>query len=537
MITHDPQSRLLQLPGELLIEVLKRLDLKSLLRCRVSCAALHDLIGESMQLRYNIELAADGLVNGVGCNLPVAERYDLLMERRRRWRYLDFTAIQSFMAPGMCQAYELVDGVFASSRGVGFSGSRHISMTWLPTASQPSRNIEREDIGFTVRDFAMDPSQDLIALVLTDEPVQPVGHTILVRVRTMSDNKPHPNAAVSELSVPVPFPNDRSFIQIVDDIIGMFFWIHDLALVLWNWRTGKIVAKCVGPDLPLGAYDFAFLSKRSFMITVTGGGPGSIVIYTFSGDTDGTGSQPEQARAPPMAERLPPTKVAVLHLPPVKTGQGPMRFQTHSAPFVARPTPGRPFETSPDCRLHVMELNYGEHGMRYNIFVRNASLLSFVPPGVGSGATYEPVTRHWDEWGPDNTRFNTIVGRFQWLRYVHGERVIMPPVPTLGFISGAAVIMMFDFNVHPKRLDDAHSLWHKTSDVSTELITTDRPVVEEGIFESPVVTRLPFLLVIRKRPRPTPDYSGFMIDHDHLVGMRTLHDDEDVDLDVFNFGV
>ncbi|KAH9850994.1 hypothetical protein C2E23DRAFT_887019 [Lenzites betulinus] len=488
-----------------------------------------------MQLRYNIELAADGLINGVGCNLPVAERYNMLLERRRRWRYLDWTAIQSFMAPGMCQAYELVDGVFASSKGAAFSQSRHISMTWLPTRSQPAHNIEREDVGFAVRDFAMDPSQDLIALVLTDEPMQPVGHTILVRVHTMSDNKPHPLAAVPELSVPVPFPNDRSFIQIVDDIIGMFFWIHDLALVLWNWRTGKIVAKCIGPDLPPGAYDFAFLSNRSFMITVTGGGPGSIVIYTFSVDADT--SQPEQAHAPPMAQRLPPTKVAILQLPPVKLGQGPSRFQTHSAPFVARPTPGRPFDIAQECRLHVMELNYGEHGLRYNIFVRNAALLSFVPPGVGSGAKYEPVVKHWDEWGPDNTRFNTIVGRFQWLRYVHGERVVMPPVPPLGVLGSPALIMMFDFNVHPKRLDDSYSLRYDTTDVSVQLVQTDKPIIADHIFERPVVTRLPYLLVIRKRPRPTPDYSGFMIDHEHLVGMRTLHEEEDVDLDVFSFGV
>lgn len=65
---------------------------------------------------------------------------------------------------------------------------------------------------------------------------------ILVRLHTISGNRTHPEAAVPELSVPISSGNyDRAFIQIFDDVVGMFFWMHDPALVIWNWRTGKIV--------------------------------------------------------------------------------------------------------------------------------------------------------------------------------------------------------------------------------------------------------------------------------------------------------
>lgn len=70
---------------------------------------------------------------------------------------------------GTCQAYELVGGVFAKSMGQGTNGSRHLITTWLPTATKPARSSVREDIGIPTRDFAIDPSQDLIALVDTGD--------------------------------------------------------------------------------------------------------------------------------------------------------------------------------------------------------------------------------------------------------------------------------------------------------------------------------------------------------------------------------
>ena len=123
-----------------------------------------------MQLQYKIELEAEGLVDGVGCPLPVAERYKLLMERRKRWRYLAWWQATTFPAPASCQAYELVDGVFASSRSMPLGASRHISFTRLPAPSEPARTTEREDLGVPIRDFAIDPSQDLVALVVDDVP-------------------------------------------------------------------------------------------------------------------------------------------------------------------------------------------------------------------------------------------------------------------------------------------------------------------------------------------------------------------------------
>ncbi|KAI0370752.1 hypothetical protein BV20DRAFT_1035699 [Pilatotrama ljubarskyi] len=506
-----PYFPLLKLPGELCIEILRYLDLKHLFQCRLVCKALKETIQHSLELQYKIELEADGLIDGVGCTLSLAERYELLLERRRRWRTLDWTQVVPVPAPALCQAYELVDGVFASSMATMESefagGSRHLSITRLPTSSEPAQTIEREDIGFPVRDFAIDPSQDLVALVLAD-----AFRDLVVRLHTISENKPHPQAAVPELTMLLPSQMDSSFIQIVDDVVGIFFWMHGPGLVIWNWRTGQTMVRQLGFDFPTGTYDFAFLSSRAYMITVTSGS-GSIDIYAFG---DGPNSH-----HPPILQ--PPTKVAVLRMPPIKVGQSLRRFKTHSGPFVARPTRGRAFETAPECRLHVMEVTYGSIMMRFNMFVRHRFLMAYIPHGVGSGATdYQPVTKEWDEWGPDNTRLITILGRFQWLRYVHGERVILPSLPTFGPTPGstAMTLMVENFNVHPKRLDDPVPLQGVTGTAKCVLNMAGEPIVAEGLFEAPVESKLPFATVVKTLPLAGFDYSGFMVDQEHLVGMR-----------------
>ena len=179
---------------------------------------MNDVIKSSLELQYHIELVADGLEGGVGCSLSTAERFKLLIERRERWRNIDWKDVQQVPLYNHCQAYELTHGVFAISRGFG---SRHLSLTTLPTSSQPARQVETEDLGMSIRDFAMDPSQDVVAfvafefhgtgwvliavaMVSTNHVFRSLhAYSITVHMRTLSDNKPHPKAACPRLETPV----------------------------------------------------------------------------------------------------------------------------------------------------------------------------------------------------------------------------------------------------------------------------------------------------------------------------------------------
>ena len=150
------------------------------------------------------------------------------------------------------------------------------------------------------------------------------------------------------------------------------------------------------------------------MVTVASGS-GTIELYTFSG-----------TRASNAGDRNLPIHVAQLGLPPTRPGKDLRQFKTHTAPFVSKQTPGKPFETSRDSRIHVMELWYGDRAQKFNMFVHNSFLLSLIGIPRGQSDTEQLVnTKLWDEWGPNHTRFHAYVTPFQWLRCVLDVAVTM----------------------------------------------------------------------------------------------------------------
>ncbi|KAI9450177.1 hypothetical protein F5148DRAFT_610145 [Russula earlei] len=76
--------------------------------------------------------------------------------------------------------------------------------------------------------------------------------------------------------------------------------------------------------------------------------------------------------------------------------------------------------------------------------VHNRTLMQYVDVyREEAGAADEP----WEQWGPNGTRFFVLAIGFQWLRYVHGTRVVCPVLQPTGE-SRAEVL---DFNVHASR--------------------------------------------------------------------------------------
>jgi hypothetical protein len=127
---------------------------------------LRNVVNDCVELQYIIELAADNMIDGPRKpgTLCTAERLSLLLERRQRWRDLDWAKRVTVPIPGQCQAYELVGGSFAKAMGRN-GESNQLNTTSLPTRSKPASTILRDDLGVTTRDFAIDPSQDLLALL------------------------------------------------------------------------------------------------------------------------------------------------------------------------------------------------------------------------------------------------------------------------------------------------------------------------------------------------------------------------------------
>ena len=197
------------------------------------------------------------MVDGVKCSLSTAERLARLLQLRTRWRHLDWTKVMPIPTIASCYAYELAGGAYATISptvaGSGLEVPRTFALTWLPTISEGARSVKREDVGFEALDFAIDPSQDLVAFsqivrgdtarytpiifglihVLTSR-----SRSMVIHLRTISDNRPHPKAK-GDLQTSIVNAPRVATPHIVDDVVGMFVYTSIYPrLLIWHWPSG-----------------------------------------------------------------------------------------------------------------------------------------------------------------------------------------------------------------------------------------------------------------------------------------------------------
>ena len=177
------------------------------------CKRLRDIIDDSLELRYRIELVQDGMIDDSAicpsrspalAQLTTDNRLARLRQLRRAWETLGWARCVTVPIPGPCWSYELVGGIFCKTQpGPGPHGSgievagevnprlflglgewdaheatyapppRSVKMctVWLPgrRGNDQGKTVVRNDLGIPTRDFAMDPSQDLMILFKGDD--------------------------------------------------------------------------------------------------------------------------------------------------------------------------------------------------------------------------------------------------------------------------------------------------------------------------------------------------------------------------------
>lgn len=506
------------LPSELLVEIFRHLlDCRSILRCSAVCHELNKVIESSVELQYRIELALDRMVDGPHSTVTVAERLEQLRNLRRAWTLFEWEKEVRVPMPGFCQAYELVGGVFAKTSSSGgiynHSGSRNFISSWLPSSSDPGHTLVRSDIGISTRDFAIDPSQDLIALVKSDDDFIGDSGYIEVYIRTISSNIKHPEAASPVLRTLTPFTMTSAFIQIVDDVIGMMFWmeIESPRITIWNWKTAQMLVDRDGDDLPSHISDFSFISSRAYMIT-RGVDGGSIQVFTFGEDQHEI------------------THVASLSLPPLKSRTHLVHCAIHTGPFVAKCSPDTPFWTDQEERIYVLSVQYIQVDPdvpsarpRFFLFFENRTPLGYIQKYREQRET-SPFEVSWEEWGPHKSRMLHHQVPYQWLRYVHGHRVVFP------LLSGSMEVL--DFNVRKTK----RNVFPPQPDSKAIIEVVDYPstIWSDMIFPKPIETNLPYRICRRDELK---GFSGVMIDEQRLVGLKTpsFADGDMKDLYVFAF--
>ncbi|KAF5376483.1 hypothetical protein D9615_008641 [Tricholomella constricta] len=402
VITMQP---LTSLPREILEDILSNLDHKTLSRCLSVCWHLKTTINSSSELTYIIELAQDGMIDNPSMQMSHAERLLRLRDRRKAWNSLDWRASSVVPIKGLCHAYELVNGVFA--KGIG---GRDFTVAWLPSVDAKGHRLHRDDLKIRLRDFAIDPGQDLIIFLEEDDGPFINNRSVTLHVRSIMTHEAHPKARYPVLQFNGP-PHEvfgafirNLFLQVADDIVAVLLSTGSPRLLLWNWREGFLISDSalVGHGLPTGALDFSFISPRAYILMCPEG-DGSIVIEAFK-------SEPG----------FRPLHVATLFLPELQEDATIESLANHTSPFET-PSRDEPFSTSPSSRLHVMSIQYdapdATSHTHMRLFVHNRTFMKFVTSYFSKDFP-EPEYALWIQWGPRATRMDKSFHPYTWLRWV-----------------------------------------------------------------------------------------------------------------------
>ena len=131
---------------------------------RQVCKSLNHVIKKYSAVQYIIELGVNGM-EATSYALSHFELLGKLRDRLKAWKQLDWKKFRVIPGGdfGECRAYELVAGTFSTSNG------SNLLVIWLPSAIHDGRVLRHETIGLSVRDFAIDPTEDVIAF-LEDGP-------------------------------------------------------------------------------------------------------------------------------------------------------------------------------------------------------------------------------------------------------------------------------------------------------------------------------------------------------------------------------
>ncbi|KAL5478455.1 hypothetical protein ACEPAI_2639 [Sanghuangporus weigelae] len=164
------------LPTELLVKIILELDWRSVLRLQLVNSAFNEIVTTHLAVQYHIELGISGMVDGPP--IPYApfstdERLRRLRVYQSRWKHFDFKRAQT-VRKVTGSVWELASGVLA--QGVSTSVAEHIGrtavrkllFTRLPSSARVesrTREWTHEYPDFAIRDFTMDPTQDLLVLL------------------------------------------------------------------------------------------------------------------------------------------------------------------------------------------------------------------------------------------------------------------------------------------------------------------------------------------------------------------------------------
>lgn len=508
-----------ELPAELIIHILNALDYQTLLHTRQACRLFNKLYQNAAGLQYKVELAVANMENGPPSGLGAADRLQRLKQHQEAWATLTPNAQQIVpMLKG--SVWELYGGVLSQARG-----SSTLAFKQLPSVV---RGIEDKEwtvsgLGFDIRDYGMDPSQQLLAIIQKPARSNVNNEMIQIHLRSLFTGASHPAAHDPAVLTHTPEGIRHSFtIQISSVFLGILFESRDELyheLVIWNWQTGAIEMWMSGTEIA----SFQFLSDRHVLV-------GYVMPLL---NVNQLGAPPREPRlvvvdflvaAPEKVEAKRADFVCSFHFPILAQWAIPLAVSIRSDPAPSW-TPHRdlqvPFYTSRDERLFVVTFWAADGGNVRTIllFTLTSSLFAHIE-------TLQPGEKKrrfaWGDWGPMGSRMMMApTGHSDtWVCYVHGTKFVSPR--RWGMQKG---IQVYDFNVLPYKRRLAELNTDSDAEVEKYSWISDPSALGDLvlIFQEPVSTGLPYRVQVMYPPADDNgnDYEAVMLSEDTLITLAS----------------
>ncbi|EJU02425.1 hypothetical protein DACRYDRAFT_116112 [Dacryopinax primogenitus] len=454
-------------PSELLLHIIDFVEWRDLLQLASTCNFFYSLVQQTFALQYRIELGVYGLTDrGHGPHSPYPKRLKHLCDFQSNWRTATFPRILevSFPCTRDGWTYELQKGIFARNPQ---TAETHIHLRQLDNL-QPHPLAEQSIVTYDLKwDYL------------------PMGWTI-------------------------------HSIQIAGDFLGVLFdprsFVDGDKIVIWNWRTGKVVAELPSTRL-VGLDSFALLSSRILIVPDARGG--SINVFLLDPSTSC------------------PVRLKCFALPRLAVDRRMERILCRSDPVssaipVSSPLPRTPeqhYKLSP-TPVYQMEGNARLLCFMINIWKFDADVIdtlhlftplsTFLPSSSADLTSGEIKYIAWKDWGPKQTRVLgvPILSRNPFVTFIHGHRFVMAnhDVDEAGIplATSSGYMRIFDFNQLAIRRDLLRG-------VNAEDITLEETILtkEHSFGTIDVITSLPFRCVTKRLD--VPSYQALMVDGENVV--------------------
>ncbi|PCH37773.1 hypothetical protein WOLCODRAFT_161036 [Wolfiporia cocos MD-104 SS10] len=474
------------LPSDVIAQILSHLDTRTLLRCRSVSRQFRMMVDETAEQQYKIELTVAGMEDGPISMLGSSDRLKLLREHQKAWETLDYKR-QDVVPMLAGEVWELYGGVLAQAQG-----GRTLCFCQLPSVL---RGIEEKrwtlkDLGFVIRDFGMDLSQDLLVAIQRSSRRSNLIH---IHLHALSTGAAHPSAPSPAILTHRPEGNDPSYtISVSGEYLGILFDCdHDRhnELVIWNWKSGARELWYCSRRL----HSFIFLSERHVLLGLVQ----SALDNDFEMEHDSNMRELELAvvdfinASSDKVEVSDEAFTCSFHYPQLADWSLPLSVDIRADPapsWTPHPDLRVPFFTSRGDRLLVITFWVAEGGARRTLllFTLSSTILSRVESMQGKTGHHIA----WEDWGPTKTRIISAPHPHSsvWVCYVFGTKFV-----SMWRNSKDVGLRVFEFNILPHKQRLAQQT--DPSDVEAEeprFISDPSISAEQHIFRDEVTTSLSY---------------------------------------------